>query len=932
LGLTTKQADDRLEKLGSNVISVKEKSLWQVYLAPLFDTLIVIYLIMTLLLAIFAVLLGDSPIEITLWLVLISINMSIAIFQQYRAKQKVQALQKITPRSARVVRDGIKMEILAEHLVVGDIMDISLGDRISVDARLIEANNLSINEASLTGESIAIYKNIDLTSALPEDTPISSHKNMVYLGTFVETGNGKAIVTATGNNTELGKISSAIGELHTFEIPLRTRINTLGKYLGLLMVLFLSMLVIFGLRRRIAIDGELTIENLSDVMTTSIITAMVVMPINIPLLTTIILVTGVLHMANKNVVVKRLAVIETLGRTSVLCSDKTGTMTTSEMTVVLVWDTKDFYGVTDDIEEFYRSNKERERLSEDFGEVDPDTSFGHLIISGIMNNEAILQEAEVGLTTKHAEGRFRVIGNATDGALLQLGLKSDIDMGGLHQRYVKLNTYPFDSTVKRMSTLFLDSKLNEYSLFSKGATDVILERCTNIGSWDKNEPLTADKMKDISFLVNHYGSEGYRIISVATKHLKELPKDLTTEEERIFMESELTYLGFIVIVDPPRTGVRDAVQKLDDAGIFPVMITGDAASTAATIARQVGILDPDEIVVEGKDIPMLSDEKFFKTAVFARVSPKDKQLIVDRYQKRGDVVTMTGDGVNDALAVTQADAGVVMGITGTEVAKEAADLIISDDSFVSLVNGVAEGRNLYEKIRLMIFFFIAINVSEGVMYFYMSFQMDFALNSMQQLYILAFAHTLPPLAIIFGVEDKNIMKLKPRKTEALIPLMLLILLITFSVVFAIIMVMTYFIFFSNILHSNTPHLNSYNIIIDNSLFTANPVDWSQAKARTMMITVIIIVECFIIFSIHRVNGSIFYGIKEANLFIWTVILLPIIIHLALMYYPIYPLTQIPLDLIKLTMNDWLIAIGISLIPIIITELIKFIVHRKDLQF
>lgn len=918
IGISSQEAEARREMYGSNVVYSKKPSIIEVYIAPLLDTLIVIYLVMTGILFLLSLFVPETRGQVWFWLTFISINMVLAIFQQYRAQKKVEALKNLSPPKAKVLRDGLNIEILAENLVIGDVIDLALGDKIPADCRLIEASNLTVNEASLTGESIAVRKNTELEKPLAEDTPISSRNNMVYFGTFIQTGNGRAVVTSVGNETELGKIASSMGEMHTMEIPLRNRVNAIGKWLGFFMLAFLFLLIAFRLTTR-AISS---FTDIARVLTGSMVTAMAVMPINIPLLTTVLLITGVLHMAQKNVIVKELTVVETLGRTSVLCSDKTGTMTTSKMTVVKIWDGERYFEVPPLKHKPIFIADENGEEQEVFKRVEPDSSLGFIISSGVLNNDATLVETSANIN------EINILGNATDIALMNLGLRSNINIYDLNQRFIVQKKYPFDSAVKRMSAIFKDTENDDrLVVMVKGASEVLIERCSQVGSMKSTTKLNATTRKKIMKQINTFATEGYRLVSLAYKEIKEIPSIEDMDEERALVESDLIYLGFMCILDPPRPGVEDAVARLDEAGIFPIMITGDAPTTAGTIARKVGILDPDELVVEGKDIEGLSDEDFFKVSVFARVSPQDKQIIVDRYQKAGGVVTMTGDGVNDALAITRADGGVAMGITGTEVAKEAADIVIADDSYISLVNGVAEGRNLYEKIRIMIFFYIALNVAEAIMYFISAFFIPFLLNDLQRAYIFMVVHAIPPLAIIFGKDDENIMKLKPRKQDALIPINMLQAMVLFVITFSTSLLIIYASTINGVIQVNG--LNKFGI---SEIFGANEqsaYNISHAKARTMVLTVIYLVETSIIFSIRRINRSFIDGVKDSDKFILLMTLLPLLLHLIVMYTP---LSAIGIHLLMLDFTDWIVAIIFAILPIGSLEIYKYYKRNQGEQF
>ncbi len=951
-GLSKIEVMRRRNLLGRNEIITPKPSVWRLYLAPLFDVLIVIYLIMTGIMLLLSFFVEGLRSKVSFWLVMIVFNMVLAIFQQFRAQKKIEALQKLSPPMAAVIREGKKREIEAIDLVPGDIVELALGDRIPADARIIESSNLTVNEASLTGESEPVEKLLDGSLAISSDAPIAKHENMVYLGTFIQTGSVKVVITHTGNNTILGKIASAMSEI-SIEIPLRKRVNALGKGLGILMVLFLLILLSFVAYERITSEEKFTFDQFAFDLSQAIINAMAVLPINIPLLTTVVLITGVLNMASKRIIIKELSVVETLGRCSVLCSDKTGTMTTSRMTVKLLYDTEYYYTVwvkddyknalamvsEDQVE--YMLKTQRGNLPE-IKTIESESSIGLLLTTAILNNDASI----VPLTEHddNAEKEWEIIGNPTDGALLVLAMTHGLNVDDIRARYIRERTYPFDSQVKRMSGLFVDTEEKDYMVLTKGATEVILPRCTKIGNEANAKRLTKKKKYEIQERVNQFANEGYRVISLAYKPIDKEPNQQDKEDEREFIENKLTYIGFTIIYDPPRPGVSTAVSTLDSAGIFPIMITGDAPTTAGTIARQVGILDHDEIVVEGKMASDLEDSDFFKVSVFARVSPQDKEVIVSRYQNRGDVVAMTGDGVNDALAITKSDAGVAMGITGTEVAKEAADIIISDDSYVSLVDGVREGRNLYEKIRIMIFFYIAVNLAEALVYFSTSFLLDFQiLNNWQRVYIFSIIHSIPVLAIIFGPDDSNIMTLKPRDNDALLPRKVVYGLILYSVILAISVLSVYFFIYNN--ENLFTKFNKGGIAGDIDLKPSNtddpieklfPESLAHAKARTMLLTIIYLAEALVILSIRRINTDVITATREdCNLLVWSMVLFGPVLHFALMYITpfqkILANSGVGIELIRLSFFDLFIVLAASILPLLILEGYKWVNRKRNIQ-
>ncbi len=938
-----------------NRIITPQPSIWKLYLAPLFDTLIVVYLIMTAIMFILSLFVDGIAGKVTFWLILISFNMILAIFQQFRAQKKLNALSSLSPPMSVALRNGKSFEIKSEELVVGDIVLISLGDKIPADARIIRSSGLSVNEASLTGESDPVTKYADGSDAIDKDTPISKRKNMVYLGTFVQVGEAKIVIVNTGNNTELGRIASSMADMQTLEMPLRNKINFLGKGLSALMLTFLTVLMIFTAIQRKKSGDPLTFERFAFDLAQGIINAMAVMPINIPLLTTVVLVTGVINMAKKKVVIKDLTAIETLGRVSVLCSDKTGTMTTSMMATKLIYDTHSYYAVTmkndlerrvtplaeEEIDEFMLSQNLKNHEVE---EIESTSALGLLFTSAVLNNKATFQE-KYELDGKRQIG-WACIGNPTDAALLILAKTQGFQEKYMRYRYKQKRSYPFNSEVKRMSAIFHDEEEGDYMLFVKGATSVILPLCNDIGDETVAVDLTDVMKQEILNKVNKFADQGYRVISIAYRSIDNLDNisrdDL--DEERAIVEQNMSYVGFAVIYDPPRKGVSDAVNNLISAGITPIMITGDSPNTAATIAKQVGVLNGDKIVAEGKDILDLSDDEFFRTAVFARVSPQDKQIIVTKYQDRDEIIAMAGDGVNDALAITRADAGVAMGKTGTEVTKDAADIIITDDSYISMVRGVEEGRNLFEKIRIMVFFYIAINLAEALMYFTTSFNLDFnILNNWQRVYIFGIVHALPVMAIIFAPPDKNIMRLKPRASSDILSKPLITTIAIFSISLAVSILSVYYLYYNG-----TWGISAYNMggIVDNitlrDILSDDPAQvllaehYGQVKARTMLLTIIYIAESLLVLSTIRINESIFDNFRNMNKLIAFYVFTGIIIHIMLMY--ITPLQlilsslNINIELMRLGFADLLIAIGFGLLPVTLIELYKYGYRKQNKQF
>ncbi|MGV9170715.1 MAG: cation-translocating P-type ATPase, partial [Promethearchaeia archaeon] len=689
-GLSSKQVKERQSRYGPNAIPKAKGSFWKVYIAPLLNWLINIYIVSSIALIFLAYAFPSDQNQLAqaaVWLSVVFVNCLVAVFQQFRAQKKLEALEKLSVGDARVRRNGHELTIPPDEIVPGDILIIDQGDKIPADGRIIQSSNFSTSEASLTGESVPVEKSEDVE--VEPGAPIPEMKNMVFFGTYAATGTAEAVTITTGGDTQIGRIQGTLEELNTGDIPLRRKVNKLAKYLGMAAIALLSVSFFWQILVKPVIVGNellLTLAAISHQLTEGITKAMTIMPINIPLLTTIVLLTGVLAMAKKGVIIRDLSAVESLGRVSVICSDKTGTMTRNQMAVRLCWDTERFFSISgtgyDPEGTIYEAigkpnlGDSDSIVSAEITDLRNHPNLRQLLLCAGLNNDAELVKKEV------VEGQFvwTPIGDPTDAALLAFFRKTELDEANVSNQFETVEEHPFDSELKRMSKIF--KKDGQHISFVKGASEVLLSRCVEIGGGSPRK-MTKRDVSEIEELTHDYASRGYRVISLAYRELDSLPK----ENSRTKAENDLVYLGFVCIVDPPRKGVRDAVTQCHSAGINVVMITGDSIETAKTIASELGIHNENSLAFEGKDIPELSDEDFSKTNVFARVDPEHKQIIVERYQDQEKVVAMTGDGVNDSLALAMSDAGIAMGITGTDVAKEAADLVITDDSFPSIVTG-----------------------------------------------------------------------------------------------------------------------------------------------------------------------------------------------------------------------------------------------------
>ncbi|MHA1732897.1 MAG: cation-translocating P-type ATPase [Promethearchaeota archaeon] len=937
-GLSEQDARARLERDGPNELPKPKSNFIKVYLAPLFNWLIVIYLIGALILMT-AALVGMegnmSMIAITLGIV--GFNCLIAIFQQARATKKLNALRQLSAPTTVVVRDGQRVEIPSKDVVRGDVLDLGQGDRIPADARIIQAANLEVDEASLTGESDPVKKARVGDPLGKGEIPIAERKNMVFFGTYITLGAGTAVVVETGGSTEIGKISRGLEEAGTSDIPIRKKMNNFGKWLGLAVLVFWFIIfLIIGIARN---DWDIV---------KSLNSAMDIMPINIPLLVTIVLLTGVLAMAQHGVIIRNLASVDSLGRVSVVCTDKTGTLTKSQMCVQEIWSGGEVFRVTGN---GYAPDGEIIRVEGGkgvpLGDIDEDPQLGFLITAGRLNNNSSLTREEI-KTDRRVVENWSVVGSPTEGALVALFQKAfKKNPEKQLEPYREVREYPFDSRIKRMSKVF-DRGGTLYS-FTKGASEVLLPLCTKIQMKGAESEMTQELRERVSSEVDAHALRGYRVLSLCYKQLDSLPPE--EDEGRDECERDMTYLGFVTILDPPREGVKESVDECHAAGVDVVMITGDSPATARAIAEKISIIRREEdLAILGSEIQNPEYQaRFSDVRVFARVSPEHKQSIVEQYQSERKVVAMTGDGVNDALALNMADAGIAMGIQGTDVAKEAADMVISDDSFNSIVHGIHQGRGIFAKIRAVVFFYICINLFEGIVQFILSPISGFPYFLDQQFYyqwvfLSLTVHTFPGLILTFDSISDDVMKEKPRDSEEILSRNTIYLMLVFGALLAVCMLITYFVVFNGVYPVFPENTNGGADFLysDETLSlwvgTSTVGDARRiGKALTMLMVTLFFCETFLIFQIRRPNKSLFKSIKEdSTKLMYLVTGFLYAVFLLIMYVPRAQLGLARMNVnfmfMSLTAMDWLVCFAISLICIVTFEVIKFVCRIRGISF
>ena len=716
-GLTTKEVKIRQEKFGENKLKEKKKkSLAVKFFEQFKDVMIIILLIAAVISFVIAIVEGNPKefFEPALILLIVILNAVMGVAQENKAEKALDALKNMSAPHARVIRDGKEMIIDAKDLVVGDIILLEAGDFVPADARLIRSVSLKSEEAALTGESVPSEK--DASVVVKEDAPLGDRVNMVFSGCSITYGTATAIVTAIGMDTEMGKIANLLNGEEAGETPLQKKLSKLGKYLGF---------VALGACAIIFVVGLITGKNWLDIFMIAVSLAVSAIPEGLPAIVTIVLSIGVQRMVKKNAIIKKLPAVETLGSASIICSDKTGTLTMNRMTLVKA------YVDGQNIEEITNDNTDS---------VKKLLSFGTLCSDG---------------SVVYNDGKEIHIGDPTETAIVLAAHKNGLPKDELNKRYPRLSEIPFDSDRKLMSTInLIDGKK---FVIVKGAVDVMESRCV---AGDFNRARVVNEQMSSSAL---------RVLAVGYKEIDEVPETLVPEE----IESGLTFMGLVGMIDPPRPEAKVAVAKCREAGIKPIMITGDHVVTATAIAKELGIFVDGDRSITGVELDKLTEEELDNVletiSVYARVSPENKIRIVKAWQKKGQVVSMTGDGVNDAPALKAADIGCAMGITGTDVAKGAADMTLTDDNFSTIVDAVEEGRGIYANIKKVVGFLLGTNIGEVICVFIamLVFQAS-PLLSMQLLMINLVTDSLPAISLGMEPVEKDVMKQKPKpKNEGL---------------------------------------------------------------------------------------------------------------------------------------------------------------------
>lgn len=855
-GLSSDEAAQRLETFGRNKLEEGRKvTLIERFLKELADPMIIILIVAAVISGITAVYSGESFADVIIIMAVVIINAVLGVVQESKAEKAIAALQEIAAATSKVLRDGHQVTVRSEELVPGDIVILEAGDAVPADGRILESASMKIEEAALTGESVPVNKVCELLQLGNEkDVPLGDRKNMVYMGSTVVYGRGSAVITGTGMNTEMGKIASALTNAADNETPLQLKLNQLSKILSVLVLVICAVIFAVDIFRSYP---NITGMGMLDTFMVAVSLAVAAIPEGLATVVTIVLSIGVTNMSKRNAVIRRLTAVETLGCAQIICSDKTGTLTQNKMTVV----------------------------------------------EHVGSDEKLLATAMALCSDAELDETMNAVGEPTECALVNYAYKLMLPKNKLKDEYPRIGEAPFDSMRKMMSTLHRTED-GTITQFTKGAPDEVLKLCTSALINGEIVPMTDTLRGEILSDNKAMADRALRVLCAAQRLWNEAPES----NEASLLEQELCYIGLTGMIDPVRPEVKAAIEECRGAGIRPIMITGDHKDTAVAIAMELGIIENPDQAITGAQLNEISDEEFEKQitqySVYARVQPEHKVRIVNAWRKQGKITAMTGDGVNDAPSIKNADIGVGMGITGTDVTKNVADMVLADDNFATIVSAVGEGRRIYDNIRKSIQFLLASNLSEVLSIFFATLMGFTILKPVHLLWINLITDCFPALALGMEQGEKDIMKREPRNAKDGIFAGGMAYDVAFQgAVVTLITLASYFI--GHFIESG-----KWEIV-------------NSPDGMTMAFLTLSMTEIFHSFNMRSRRKSIFH-MNSHNKFLWGAMILSFIATTAVIYVPFLS-NAFGFETISLV--EYLIAMALSFTIIPIVEIVKLI-QRK----
>ncbi len=849
-GLSSNEALERLQRNGKNKLAEgKKDSLLKRFVDQLMDPMILILLAAAAISGVLAVVEGESMTDVIIILAVVIINAVLGVYQESKAEKAIEALQEMSAATSKVLRDGRVQIVHSEDLVVGDVVLLEAGDAVPADGRLIENASLKVEEAALTGESVPVTKFIDIIQLADpsKEVPLGDRKNMVYMGSTIVYGRGKAVITDTGMDTEMGKIADALANASEGQTPLQIKLSQLSKILTWLVLGICAVIFIVQTLR----SGGLSFEGVLNSFMVAVSLAVAAIPEGLAAVVTVVLSIGVTNMSKRNAIIRRLTAVETLGCAQIICSDKTGTLTQNKMTVV------DFFG----------------------------------------DNEKYLAKAMALCCDAELADDGSVTGEPTEAALVVWANKLDLPKTALKETNPRSGEAPFDSGRKLMSTVHLTE--GQYIQFTKGAPDVVIDRCNYYLKDGKPVPMTDEYKSEILKNNKAMADRALRVLACAQRVWDSEPA-----YDADVLEQDLCFVGLSGMIDPVRPEVKDAITECNHAGIRAIMITGDHIDTAIAIAKELGILTGDRKAITGSMLNEMSDEEFAKElaniSVYARVQPEHKTRIVNAWRDAGYVTAMTGDGVNDAPSIKSADIGVGMGITGTDVTKNVADMVLTDDNFATIVGAVEEGRRIYDNIRKAIQFLLGSNMSEVISIFAATLMGFTILEPVHLLWINLVTDCFPALALGMEEAEPDIMRRKPRNAKAGIFADGMGFDIAYQgfMVAALVMI-SYF--------------------IGHFMETGNWAIETSADGMTMAFLTMSMAEIFHSFNMRSQRGSIFRLPKQNKILLGAAVLTLIATTLVCEV----PVLAAAFGFSSVTLVEYLVAIGLGVLVIPIVETVKF---------